>query len=413
MLQNVMLISLGFLVASLIALLCAPPIWRYAVSRTTAHIRARSPLTMAEIQADRDQLRADHAIETRKLEIIAKEVKEDAARRLIELSTKTEEIDRLAGHIEQQAAVIEEKEGEIAKLETRISTLEEELRAKIQEITEHKRALDREIKARGRARSERGEQRGVPPMPKSEPRLSAKQRLSPKMRAEISGLTDELEQLVGEIAEVGAKKQAMEQDRAALETMAAANGASNGAENGALNGVNGSGEKRRQIKLTALEAERARLLADLTGLEQRSRELGRKLQKTSGNWRGEANPFPALLESLETLHVQITALTSQLSRPDAEANAPQEKTANGAGSDDSKASLKDGAKDAANTDTSSAAPKPAVKSQPRHKSKTHGKPRSTPQAASKAASQQPGPQGDGKPPSLTDRIHALQNEPAE
>ena len=69
MLHTLMLLGLGFLTASLIAFLLAPYFWRYAVHATKQHIRHTSPLTMGEIRADRDQLRAEHALQTRKLEI--------------------------------------------------------------------------------------------------------------------------------------------------------------------------------------------------------------------------------------------------------------------------------------------------------------------------------------------------------
>ena len=68
MLETVMLIAAGFLAASLLALLMVPVLWQRARQLTELRIRSQTPLSVAEIQADKDRLRAEYALEIRRLE---------------------------------------------------------------------------------------------------------------------------------------------------------------------------------------------------------------------------------------------------------------------------------------------------------------------------------------------------------
>ena len=60
--QYIMLVSLGFLIASLITLLLAPIFWQRAVRLTSNRLRQALPLSEQEILADKDHLRARYAI---------------------------------------------------------------------------------------------------------------------------------------------------------------------------------------------------------------------------------------------------------------------------------------------------------------------------------------------------------------
>jgi hypothetical protein len=59
--NTAMLVGLGFLVAALFAVLIAPAYRRRTVRLTTAALKRSLPLTEAEMRADKDRLRADHA----------------------------------------------------------------------------------------------------------------------------------------------------------------------------------------------------------------------------------------------------------------------------------------------------------------------------------------------------------------
>lgn len=68
MLETVMLIAAGFLSACLLALLMVPALWRRAVRLTETRLRSQTPLSVADIEADKDRLRAEYALEIRRLE---------------------------------------------------------------------------------------------------------------------------------------------------------------------------------------------------------------------------------------------------------------------------------------------------------------------------------------------------------
>lgn len=66
--EQAMVFALGFLVAGLIALAAAPAFWRRAIRLSTRRLEMRLPLSAEEILAGRDLLRAEFAVECRRLE---------------------------------------------------------------------------------------------------------------------------------------------------------------------------------------------------------------------------------------------------------------------------------------------------------------------------------------------------------
>ena len=85
MIENLVVFALGALVATFLALLVIPVIWRRAARLIEQRIRTTTPLSMAEIKADKDLDRADYAVQLRKVEVRYDEVKTLAAERQIEL----------------------------------------------------------------------------------------------------------------------------------------------------------------------------------------------------------------------------------------------------------------------------------------------------------------------------------------
>ena len=62
MIEPIMYAGLGFLAATLLALVILPMVHARAVRLTMRRLEAATPLSMAEIQADKDQLRAEFAM---------------------------------------------------------------------------------------------------------------------------------------------------------------------------------------------------------------------------------------------------------------------------------------------------------------------------------------------------------------
>ena len=143
--QSMMLVTLGFLVASLIALAIAPAYRRRVARLTSDEIRRSIPVTEAEIRADKDRLRAQFAIRVHKLEAQNEQQRLAAARQLVELNRRDAEIAKLQGEIEGIKAGLEESVNARRVLE---HTVTDSLPKLEQRLTEARQLLlqrDREI----------------------------------------------------------------------------------------------------------------------------------------------------------------------------------------------------------------------------------------------------------------------------
>ena len=97
MIEPIMFFGIGFLVASLFGLVLIPLVHNRAVRLTMRRLEAATPLSMAEIQADKDQLRAEFAMSTRRLELSVEQMKTKTTSQLAELGKKTDAINRSQG----------------------------------------------------------------------------------------------------------------------------------------------------------------------------------------------------------------------------------------------------------------------------------------------------------------------------
>ena len=75
MIEPIMYFGIGFLVAALLGLLFVPLVHNRAVRLTMRRLEAATPLSIAEIRADKDQLRAEFAMSTRRLEMSVEQMK--------------------------------------------------------------------------------------------------------------------------------------------------------------------------------------------------------------------------------------------------------------------------------------------------------------------------------------------------
>ena len=128
-LEAVLYFVLGFLSAGLLALMISPAIWNRAVVLTKRKIESSVPLTLNEIQADKDQLRAEFAMSTRRLEMSVDELRNKASAQLAEISRKRDELSRYDAEKAERLAQIREVEAKTVelnrKLEEREMLLEE------------------------------------------------------------------------------------------------------------------------------------------------------------------------------------------------------------------------------------------------------------------------------------------------
>lgn len=125
--QSILFFVLGFLCAGLLALLVAPAIWRRAVRLTRKRVEAAVPLTLTEIQADKDRLRAEFAVSTRRLEMSVKELREKAAEQIVDIGRGREELRHLTAERDEMHRVISDLEARGGELRSELRVREEEL----------------------------------------------------------------------------------------------------------------------------------------------------------------------------------------------------------------------------------------------------------------------------------------------
>src|SRR5215218_8849692 len=130
MIEPIMYFGLGFLIASLLGLVIVPLVHARAVRLTARRLEAATPVSMAEIQADKDQLRAEFAMSTRRLEMSVDQLKARTTGQLAELGKKTDAINRLKTEIGDKTAALLAMEAREKALREQIHTTEEELSVK-------------------------------------------------------------------------------------------------------------------------------------------------------------------------------------------------------------------------------------------------------------------------------------------
>lgn len=134
MVEPIMYLAIGFLISMLCGLIILPLVHNRAVRLTTRRIEAATPLSMAEIQADKDQLRAEFAMSARRLEISVDQLKSKTTSQLAELGKKTDAINRMK-------LELGEKNAAIFALEAREKAVKEQLRATEEEFATKTEAL--------------------------------------------------------------------------------------------------------------------------------------------------------------------------------------------------------------------------------------------------------------------------------
>jgi len=127
MIEPIMYFGIGFLVAALIGLVIIPLVHNRAVRLTVRRLEAATPLSMAEIQADKDQLRAEFAMSTRRLEMSVEQLKARTTSQFAEIGKKGDAINRLKMELGEKTAAI-------LALEARDKALRDQLRATEDEV---------------------------------------------------------------------------------------------------------------------------------------------------------------------------------------------------------------------------------------------------------------------------------------
>lgn len=290
MIQSILFFALGFLCAGFLALMVAPAVWRRAVRLTRKRIEASVPLTLSEIQADKDRIRAEFAMSTRRLEMSIKEFREKAAAQVIEINRNREALKQLAAERAEKDRALSELEARGSELRAELEAREEQLQRMADKLAEAEQRLEekaRELENLGRMYDEASftaSNRQI--------ELVARESEVEKLAGDINALRGQRKDSEKRVSEVAAENKTL---REALKV-----------------------EKKR---LGDMEAKVERLMAAVADrdekLDRRERELARLREHMSGATKVGSDLHSQLgdiqIEKAK-LEAEVAELTLQLSR---------------------------------------------------------------------------------------------------
>jgi chromosome segregation ATPase len=141
MVEPIMYLAIGFLVSMLCGLMIMPLVHNRAVRLTTRRLEAATPLSMAEIQADKDQLRAEFAMAARRLEMSVDQLKNKTTSQLAELGKKSDAINRMKLELGEKNATIFALEAREAAVKEKLGVTENDFTAKTASLRAAEQAL--------------------------------------------------------------------------------------------------------------------------------------------------------------------------------------------------------------------------------------------------------------------------------
>lgn len=121
MIEFVLLFTLGFLAAALVALIVAPIIQRRVVSLTERRIRASVPLSAAEIRAEKDLARASFAAENARLSVDLKHNREQLTESVARGTRLSNELVAIRAEKINTEKLLEEREADIRDLHSQVN----------------------------------------------------------------------------------------------------------------------------------------------------------------------------------------------------------------------------------------------------------------------------------------------------
>ena len=330
--------------AGFLALLVAPAIWRRAVALTRRRIEGALPLTLSEIQADKDRLRAEFAMSVRKLEMTIKTFREKSAEQLVEIGRSREALTTLNGEraAQDQALAGLQRGNEALEVELRqraeqVKTLSDKLAGSERVAAERSLEIERlgqmydeasfsassrqiELVAR---ESEREKLAGDLTALREQHKNAVQRRQQMEVQGRLSenALTDEkkksaalsrkLERLMATLADRDDKLDRREKELARLRQFplalaaAEAAGGKDGEIEKAIAKLDAARE-RLEDRLAALARENKKLKADLSALEPpRPGVVGAELPEAA-----------SLREQMHELAAEVVNLTAKLDGPD-------------------------------------------------------------------------------------------------
>jgi chromosome segregation ATPase len=260
MIEPVMYFGIGFLVAALLGLLFIPLVHGRAVRLTMRRLEAATPLSIAEIRADKDQLRAEFAMSTRRLEMSVEQMKAKTTGQLAELGKKTDAINHLKKELGEKTAAIFALESRDKNLRDQLRSTEDEFELKSGSLREAERTLADKQADLARLVAELGE-RSI---------------MADSQRVELAAVRTQIEAMKVSVADYERAVRSTEERLARERAEAEAAAKQSGEERGKLDGLTArTGELERELLVQKTEAEVTN--RRVQELEERLREQGRML----------------------------------------------------------------------------------------------------------------------------------------
>src|SRR5215510_2176835 len=287
MIEPIMFVGIGVLVAGLLVIGVIPLVHARAVRLTMRRLAALTPMSIAEIQADKDQLRAEFAMTMSRLEMNVEQMKAKTTNQLADLGRKSEAIGRLKLELGEKTAALFALEAKEKQLSDDLLTTQTELAAKTG-------ALEEAERARASARTE---------LAQVTANFNDASVASGSQRVEVVALRAQTEALKGQIdsyeketkalwdhlnaktAELEAANQQLAEERSRADDLASRAGeldrqlTAQTAESEVLGG--------RVQELASRLDEQGRLLTDREGLSQNLRDEATTAQKTETEIRAQ------------------------------------------------------------------------------------------------------------------------------
>jgi chromosome segregation ATPase len=141
MIESLMYVGIGFLIAGLLVIGVIPLVHARAVRLTMRRLEADNPLSMAEIAAEKDQLRAEFAMTMSRLEMTVEQMKAKTTSQLAEIGRKTEAVGRMKFELGEKTAALFALEAKEKQLSDDLTTTQAELAAKTSALETAERAL--------------------------------------------------------------------------------------------------------------------------------------------------------------------------------------------------------------------------------------------------------------------------------
>lgn len=288
MIQTALIFILGFLAAGFLAVLVAPVIWQRAVVLTRRRLEAALPLTMAEISADKDAVRAEYAMMARRLEMTIKGLRQEIIAQSLAIEQAQSEARNASQTLsatETMRALLEER-GQGLELDLEKTKAEvERLSAALADGELHVAQQLTELESLGAMYDEASFTASNPQI-----ELVAQEAKIETMREEISALKETRRQVETQLRDAGLQNSA--QERALDE------------------------ERRRSKMLEQKNSELVSALSDVQEkLERREREFKRRRSKGGEQQPDDIEDAPgiALLRGrIKDLAAQMVALTAQV-----------------------------------------------------------------------------------------------------